>query len=313
MKFHTLRKFYNLIKYSSPFWTVRVYGTGRWLRRYGYYPIFLPLCVETDHAPGGRLTQLLKSELTTTAPAILYHLKENVELYRKERRLPCLTYYSPFIFYRRQKGVKQDDSATDILYFLAHGTAEIVDKKSIEAYMGELSAMRTDRVAVNLCAHHNEELNGSAQIYREAGYKVFCAGEPTDPNFIENFYRILEKHRFVASNHFGSYALYAVEMGIPFGLFGGKPEYHNKGDSNFELNSQIEIDFPYMQQAESLFRNYSQNKPSELQIKFCEYYLGLDNSASRHKIALILYLSFFCYLLSMPSQFLSFLMRKTLH
>lgn len=32
-----------------PFWTAEVYGLGVQIRKYGYYPRCLPLCIDTDH------------------------------------------------------------------------------------------------------------------------------------------------------------------------------------------------------------------------------------------------------------------------
>lgn len=294
------KKIIDLIVYFSPYPESRIYGTGKWLRKYGFYPPIIPLCVMTDHAPGERNPPLINSELTTHAPAILYHLASNVELFNKtNKNALAVTYHSPFVYCRKKLGITRSKNASGTLYFLTHGTPNIRDNKTIDSYIAEINELSKKHHPINICVHYNEERNGVAEIYRQAGFTVFCAGEPTDSNFIENFYSILSKHKYVAANHFGSYALYAVEMGIPFLLYGYPPKYHNKGDTNHKQNSEINVKSYYMERAETLFRNFDGEIPTKDQQDFCSHYLGMNNQASRLRVSLVLYYSLAIYILSL--------------
>lgn len=302
---NTIYKFRIGIIYPSPYWTCRVYGTGKWLRRYGYYPKFVPLCVYNDHAPGASgLNPILRTELANDAPAIFYHIRNNVNAYRFDYDKPCFKYESLFVFYRRKYSISKKHDARGVLFFLAHGTSQIVDNNSVDLYLSEIKKLRELHGHVSICVHYNEIKNGISDIYKNEGYDVFCAGEPIDPNFIENFYEIMIQHEYVASNFFGSYALYAVEMSIPFFLYGSKPSFYNNGDSNIEKNSDVNVNSNYMIDAEKLFRNYNGVVPNNDQINFCKKYLGDDGSASRLVVSVVLYLSLASFFLSIPQKFI---------
>jgi hypothetical protein len=50
------------------YWTSEIYGFGKWIRQYGFYPKLLPLCIYIDH--GISLNeQPAKHELESDAPS----------------------------------------------------------------------------------------------------------------------------------------------------------------------------------------------------------------------------------------------------
>ena len=58
--------------FGSPYWTSEIYGFGKYIRKYGYYPSWLPLYIYTDHGVG-RIDPAIH-ELESSAPALLYVL-----------------------------------------------------------------------------------------------------------------------------------------------------------------------------------------------------------------------------------------------
>src|SRR5687768_8618648 len=83
-----------------PDWTSEVYGLGKFIRKYAFYPNFLPLYISTDHGPGQHDFPNLR-EVTTKMPVHFYHSPRLVNLWPKYSTKPCFTLYSPFVFYRR--------------------------------------------------------------------------------------------------------------------------------------------------------------------------------------------------------------------
>ena len=61
-----------------------------------------------------------------------------------------------------------------------------------------------------------------------------------DYRFIERFYEIIRKFKYATSDIVGSYLYYAVEMGIPFFIYGEHPIFENKGNKHFKIG---ELDF----------------------------------------------------------------------
>jgi acyl-coenzyme A synthetase/AMP-(fatty) acid ligase len=81
------------------FWTAEAYGFGKYIRKYGYYPWFLPLAIYTEHGVGHLHERPYKHELESYAPAMFYHAPESVEIWKQWSNKPCHVMYSPFVYY----------------------------------------------------------------------------------------------------------------------------------------------------------------------------------------------------------------------
>src|SRR6188768_659875 len=91
---------------NPPYWTAEVYGFGKQIRKYGYYPSVFPLCINTDHGASGTGI-IYETEINCDAPVQFYHLPLTVDNWRKRFTKPCYVLYSPFVFYRRRNKIKQ--------------------------------------------------------------------------------------------------------------------------------------------------------------------------------------------------------------
>jgi hypothetical protein len=285
-----------LIYPINPYWTANIYGFGKWIRRYGYYPPCLPLCIYTDHGPGDPGSSPYPHELQSSAPVQFYHTKSSVVRWMAVSQKPCYILYSPFVFARHTLGIERSNLARGTLFFVAHSTPSILENKAVDAYHQELSALPERFRPITICLHIHDVMKGLDKKYLEHGYRVVTAGDSLDQRFTERFYRLLGQHKYALSNLFGSYGLYATEMGIPFSLYGTAPEYYNQGDSNIEKGEYTSYrSAPYYQRAIELFDRLPDDSVTPEQLEFARYQLGVDDGITRAEMARVLYQSLFVW------------------
>ena len=280
----------------NPYWTANIYGFGKWIRRYGYYPPCLPLCIYTDHGPGDKGISPYPHELEASAPVQFYHTKSAVDRWKEVSKKPCYTLYSPTVFARQTLGIERSASARGTIFFVAHSTPSVEEKKAIDAYHRELSVLPERFRPITICLHIHDVRKGLDRKYRELGYEVVTAGDSLDQRFTERFYRLLARYKYALSNLFGSYAHYATEMGVPFGLYGAGPEYYNLNDPNIEKgNYESYKKSPYYQRTNELFGRLPEDSVTPEQLEFARYHLGVNDGISRAEMACVLYKSLFVW------------------
>jgi hypothetical protein len=285
-----------LIYPINPYWTANIYGFGKWIRRYGYYPPCLPLCIYTDHGPGDPGSSPYPHELQSSAPVQFYHTKSSVVRWMAVSQKPCYILYSPFVFARRTLGIERSNSACGTIFFVAHSTPSILENKAVDAYHRELSALPERFRPITICLHIHDVTKGLDKNYLDRGYRVVTAGDSLDQRFTGRFYRLLGQHKYALSNLFGSYGLYATEMGIPFGLYGTEPEYYNQADQNVEKGDYKSYrNTPFYQSAIKLFGHLPEERVTPEQLEFARYQLGVDDGITRDEMAHVLYKSLFVW------------------
>ena len=285
-----------LIYPINPYWTANIYGFGKWIRRYGYYPPCLPLCIYTDHGPADPELSPYPHELHSSAPVQFYHAKSAVAKWKDVSRKPCYILYSPFVFARHRLGIERSHSARGTIFFVAHSTSSVLDNKTVDAYHQELAALPERFCPITICLHIHDVRKGLDRKYLEHGYRVVTAGDSLDQRFTEKFYKLLGQHRYALSNLFGSYGLYATEVGIPFGLYGADPEYYNQGDSNIEEGEYRSYrNTPFYRRAIELFTHLPEDSVIPEQLEFARYHLGVNDGITRVEMARVLYKSLFIW------------------
>lgn len=284
---------YRLPRHSN--WTAEVYGFGKWIRKYAYYPNFLPLCIHTDHGPGQQEFPL-KTELGTTSKYMFYHSERLRNEWVKISKKSCFNYLSPFVFYRKINNIIQEPEAEGTLAFPAHSISTIDDISDIELYIKELLKLPEEYHPISACIHIEDLKKGMHKKFMEYKIPVYSAGSPFDNNFTERFYDILKKFKYTTSNLSMSCLYYSVEMGIPHFLYGPPPININKGDPNFELGPTNATEFKQRIFLKKLFSGPNM-KISEEQKKVVENELGIMKHIGRFKMCILLYdaLIYFMY------------------
>lgn len=284
-----------------PYWTAEIYGFGKQISKYGYYPYILPLCVYTDHGPG-YYDELPKHELETNAPYILYHSKKSVELWSdlNSKKAHCML--SPFVFYRKKQKIERKQDAKGTIVFPAHSTPSIDDISGYNKYIDDLKKLGVEYLPIKICMHMHDINKGLHKKFTDAGFEVVTAGNTSSQNYIEKFYQIIVDFKYATSNIPGSYLYYCVDIGIPFFIYGEKPIYLNISDPNLSMGLYDPWGRGYGLEAYRMFNvdDTDGYKPriSHRQLVFVNEHLGVESGISRTKMCVILYTALFKFMLT---------------
>ncbi len=273
------------------YWTSEVYGFGKWIRNYGFYPNWLPLCIDVDH--GIPLDEYpSKHELESDAPAFFSYWHVKTQRFKENKGRQCYTLPSPFVFARKSLKIGQIKDAQGSIFFLSHSTKLVISQKSVEEYHQELIEIPEAFKPLTICLHVHDVDRGLDREFKKLGYKVVTAGNSLEEEFTEKFYRILSKYMYAISDSIGSHTFYAIEMGIPFGLYGEEPTYINHSDPNVEIGKYTSYkELKSYKKAISLFSGLP-DRINQEQKEFIEEHLGIKYGLSRSKASFILYKSF---------------------
>jgi hypothetical protein len=280
----------------APYWPAEVYGFGKQIREYGYYPSFLPLCIYSDHGIGS-MDGPAKHELESDAPCQFYFTPRKTEIWKKISKKPCYVMYSPYVFYRKKHKIEKSPDAKGTIAFMAHTTSSLDDELDVEVYVKQLLALPEKFHPISVCMHQVDIMKGQYKKFFQYNIPVFTVGG-NSPLFVERFYDLLKNFSFATSNEVGSYLYYAVEMGIPFFIYGDPPKFINRYDPNITKGSYDQYkEFEYYRKVYDMFKGLNTEITAE-QCNLVERELGLTEGLSRKKMAYVLYLSFFQWLFS---------------
>lgn len=274
------------------YWTAEVYSFGRHIRDYAFYPSFLPLLCFTDHGAGtfSHMAGIPKHEFESTAPVQFYHSPDVVNVFKKVSEKLCFCMFSPFVWYRKKNDISQSPTAKGTLAFPAHTTPSIDLTSDIEEYIEQLKTLPEQYHPVCVCLHMHDIVKGQHKLFLKHGIPVYTAGNTSDYRFAERWYDLVKNFKYTTSNMIGSYTYYAVEMGIPFFIYGDAPELTNHSDDNLSqgcYNYQTE---EYIKICDIFKDRYE--AVTETQKELVEKHLGIHDGISRLHMAKLLYASY---------------------
>lgn len=282
---------------GAPYWTAEIYGFGKYIRRYGYYPSFLPLAIYNNHGIEFIDAKPYKHELASDAPVMFYQSQDFVNIWKKFSKKPCYVIYSPFIFYRKKNNIQISDNASGTISFYSHSTDAVDNILDPELYIKQLLNLPKEFQPVSVCLHPTDVKKGIYKYFFKYNIPVYTAGGG-GRLFTERFYNILKNFSFATSNSVGSYLFYAVEMGIPFSIYGDRPKDFNINDENIELGEHDPYEeSPGYRHIYDLFNGLNTKITAEQKITV-ENNLGIYDGVSRCKMAMILYSALFKWFFS---------------
>lgn len=271
------------------YWTSEVYGTGAGLREYGYYPNWLPLYVFTDHGVS-RDVSICHVELEHDAEAMFYHSIDSVNEFKKLSKIPCYCYYSPLAFYRKNHKFEQKIDAKGTLAFPQHSLAST--SIDLDKYIEQLKSLPDEFQPVGICIHRDDIESELYKKFIQAGFDLYTAGHPFDPDYSKRFYENLSDFKYATSNSAGSYLFYVVEMGIPFFIYGDEVFFNDfVNDKNEVIEKYTSCQFDQYAKTYNMFKGISKEITAE-QKEYAEKMLGMHDCISRKQMAIVLYLSY---------------------
>ncbi len=122
--------------------------------------------------------------------------------------------------YRKAHGILPHESATGTLAFPSHSSSQFDFSSGYSRYAQDLLRLPERFHPVTVCMYYYDLLQGRHKAFEEAGFEVVTNGYIGEPTFVDTFYDTMRRFRYITSNHIGSYSFYALEMGLPFFLYG---------------------------------------------------------------------------------------------
>ena len=204
------------------------YGMATAIKQYAKYPSWLPLPCWFEHAPP-IINCIYPKDKRMCRNLMMVHNKKQAKLWKEQTDKEVVIMGSPFVHYRRINRIKQNPDAKGTIVYPSHSSKSgkfkvIYDYKK---YCDELKVLPEEFHPISICLHQASMEQGVAKYFEEQGFNVLCAGEITDPEFIKNSYGILKKHKYATSNTLTTAAFIAVEMGLPFFIYGEGPFVEN--------------------------------------------------------------------------------------
>lgn len=275
-------------------WSAEIYSFGKWIRKYGYYPSWLPLMIMTDHAPCCYSEiELAGTPYIRDFPSVFfYHSKENTEIAKRKFRYlnkHIHTLYSPIIFCKEYLDIHHLPDALGTLVFLYHTLPDTSDESDKECYIRQLLALPKHMHPVTVCIHSTDIKKGAHKIFIQNKIPVVSAGETCDIRFGERLLRLISHFKYSVSNVIGSQTYYCVSLQVPHSLWGDPPNTR-MADGTLEIPYWDCL--PKFKRRNDLFKGLNTAITKE-QLMLVRQDSGLDDGISRIKMAKILYGEYF--------------------
>ncbi len=246
------------------------YGHDTILRICTKYPKYLPLNARIQH---GWYTEEIPELKKKNLSLMLTWNKRIARKWEEQSNIPVYVLGAPFILYRRMKKIRIKNKAEGTVAFPHHSTKNVSVKYNIHEYCRVLSSLPKNLKPITICLHYRDFEN-QASYYKNYGFSVVTAGESRqgETGFVDKFYEILSNHCYSTSNAIGSYTFYAIEIGIPFSLYGPGSVARNRKDNNNIINKGN-----FYEKAKDIFEGINTKISSE-QRQFVLEEVGIDDT-----------------------------------
>ena len=256
-----------------------IYGLYAIIREYANYPSTLPMLCRYEHG-WNPIPEPDPYDALTDQPLMLVWSRRRLQEWQAKSSIPTAIVGAPFVHYRKLMKIEKDTTAHGTVAFPAHTTRQIDAVFDIDGYCEQLKSLPAEFQPITICLHANDLERKKDEIYKRNGFDVVTAGPAwvLGFEFVQKFYDILRCHKYATSNQVGSCSFYAVEMGIPFFIFGESAILKNTGEPLMPSKFSYE-DYPMGVYATKMFPGPTQVISKE-QKKFVEDELGVHDCLS---------------------------------
>lgn len=274
------------------------YGLGVELRRYGYYPQFLPITISGEHGPSlwdKPIPQALE------AKSKYYCITSKRKLKWDFKAKKPLRHPSPFVWYRRREQIKLKEGASGSVFFLSHSSSQVIAQFDFNKLFEAINKLPHQMLPITFCLHFNDIREEILKPIKEKDYNWFCLSNTYEDNQIEEFYKKIPEYKYAIGNSLTTGFLYCTEMGMPVSLIEYEDAYYiNNGNEMLDDKIWGKSNMPEMIKfTEKLYRgvNLSVSKEQE---KFVYDELGLDlieSKTNRLEVSFKMYYDLFLQLI----------------
>jgi hypothetical protein len=275
------------------------YGLGVVIRKYGFYPSWLPITITGEHGPN--LADFPADETLIRTSPFYFAYANRKKYWTNLGDKKLVRHPSPFVWYRRKKKVKRNPNASGTLFFYTHSTKLVKSQIDEDAFFQGLRSIPVEFQPITICLHFNSLEDRFTRKIEDNGFTWLSLGGSYNENLIRKFYEEVPKFKYAMGNNFTSGFLYCSELGIPCSiLFTDGIRYTNGGNRKYKEKEWDLNNHPIegWRTAMRIFQGLNATVKED-QIKFTEQELGLDlidSLSNRFYIMLCLYVSlFYCF------------------
>jgi len=257
----------------------KIYGLNAIIREYAGLQPTEPLLCHYEHG-WSPLPKANPYDVLTDKPLMLVWSRRRLQLWKEESSIPAAIMGSPFVHYRKSRQIEKDIAANGTVAFPAHSTELVEAVFDIDKYCKQLKDLPSEFHPITICLHANDLARKKDVIYKKYGFNIVTAGPCWVPGFeyVQKFYEILRSCKYTTSNQVGTYTFYAVEMGIPFFVYGELADLKNSGEKLTPANCSY-INYPMGAFVTKMFQGPTQ-VISEEQKNFVEDEVGVHDCLS---------------------------------
>ena len=279
-------------------WESERTGFGLGIRVGGFFPVFFPLPVKSDHY-ADPITEPRENELHNKWEVYLTWSAAKEELLRNQgHRAYCVKHPWRYLGLGeiRRRGVGS-------LVFLPHSHGNLMTEFKWEIVRQELASLPAKHLPLVVCLGEQDIKSGLHKVVRtQLGLPVVTAGELTSQFFPFRFWRLLSRYRYTLGFNLASHTIYSIWAGRPFRLIGEKAfsffAVNDAGNSmglGQTVNERIVKDNPHpvirarmIEFADSLRQDL--DEPSDLQKGVVSEFTDSPLAISRFSLTRILWL-----------------------
>jgi len=264
----------------------RKYSLNRIIRLMSGFPDVRPLPCRYEHGHTPFDDRPI-NDMKSKKRLMLVYNKRRLDTWQRYSNKTAFVIGSPFVQYRRLKNIYKAQDANGTVVFPLHSTPKDEGVFDRQEYSKKLKELPDEFHPIKICVHNHDFLHGFDKIYREQGYEVVTAGKREEPDFVDKFYEILRHCKYATSNAFGSYLFYAVEMGVPFFIYGPRASIRYTGKKKISSERILE-EGEFGDYIEKLFSTYPQVEITEQQRVAVEREVGVNDAIGRDELCRLL-------------------------
>lgn len=295
-----------------------MYGAGVVLRRYGFYPKFLPLWVSATHSinlsdePSG-------FELDPWFAYSLVYSDRFKSAIQDKGSSKAFKIMAPFAIYKRLYNITKSPDVKGTIAFYDHSLSWADTVVDYDAYVESLLDLPIHMQPVTVCLHYMDVQKNVHQELMRRGLQCVTIGHSSRPDFIETFYETVRHYKFAVSNNMSTALLYCCDLGIPSSVYGVSPrEFYFHRSYLDKLSESLRLSMPQdvrgqidddgllvsftdamvwfqntrIYKVSAVFEKLSQDITFDQKMITIED-LGLENGITRFQAALVFYTALF--------------------
>lgn len=154
-----------------------------------------------------------------------------------------------FVHARRVHNIQPNKDAKGTLVYPVHSAYNYEMKFDWDKYIQSLLALPEKYHPFTASIYWLDVMKGKHKLFEKYGIKTVTNGHLYDPDFTKNCVDYIAQHKYTTGNELVSTLFYAVEMGVPFFIFGRDQKSEN---DNPEYRKEVDND-PHVVKLRNLF------------------------------------------------------------